>query len=80
MTDALLSMVCSEAVALSRTPGEPVELAHKAISSIAAANACWLCSSRVRTSATAMLAGVSDMTVFLDGDANIVVQHAGDGV
>lgn len=80
MADAFLSMVSNAAIALSCTSGEPVDFAHKEISSMAAASPCWLCNNSVRTSAMAILEWLSGMTVILEGDANIVVQHAGDGI
>jgi len=40
IADAFLSMVSSAAITLSCVSDEPVDLAHKAISSIAAARAC----------------------------------------
>lgn len=40
MADAFLSRVSSAVMALSCVSGEPVALAHKATSSIAAASAC----------------------------------------
>lgn len=55
MADAFLSRVSSAVMALSCVSGEPVALAHKATSSIAAASACWLWSKSVSTSAVAML-------------------------
>lgn len=59
MADAFLSMVSSAAIALSCVTDEPVDFAHKEISSIAAASACWLCNNSVKTSAIAMLAWLS---------------------
>lgn len=67
MADAFLLMVSNAAIALSCTSGEPADFAHKETSSIAAARACWLCTKSVRTSAVAILAWLSDMTVVLDG-------------
>lgn len=62
-----MSSVSSAVMALLCASGEPVDLAHKATSSIAAASACWLCSSKVSTSAVAMLASVlSGMVVILE--------------
>lgn len=58
MADAFLSMVSSTAFTLLCAYSEPVDRAHKAISSIAAATACWLCSNRVNASAVAMFASV----------------------
>lgn len=80
MADAFLSMVSSAAITLPCVTDEPVDLAHTAISSIAAARACWLCSNKVNASAAAMLALLSSMGVFLDSDVRIVAQLVGDGV
>jgi len=64
MADAFLSMVSSAVMTFSCTSGEPVDLADKDNSSIAAASACWLCKRRVRTSAVVMLVWLlSDMRV-----------------
>lgn len=68
MADAFLSMVSTAPITLPCVMGEPVDLAHKASSSIAAASACWLCSRRVNTSAVAILAWLlSVMTIVLVG-------------
>lgn len=78
MADAFLSMVSSAAIALSCTSGEPDDITHEETSSIAEARACWLCSNNVRTSAMAILEWLFGMTVFLDGDAEIVAQTLQD--
>lgn len=77
IADAFRSMVSNAAIALSCTSGEPVDFAHKEISSMAAASPYWLCSNSVRTSAMAILEWLSGMTVVLDGGGKIVAQHMG---
>ena len=68
IADAFASRVSSAVTAFSCTSGEPVDFAHAATSSIAAASACWLCKSKVRTSAVAMWASeLSVMAVVLEG-------------
>lgn len=67
MAEAFLSSVSSAVMALLCASSEPVDLAHNATSSIAAASACWLCNSKVSTSAVALLASVlSGMVVILE--------------
>ena len=75
MADAFVSRVCNAVTAFSWASLEPLDLAQRAASSIAAAKACWLCSRRVSTSAVAMWVSVlSCMAVVLEGVARIVAQ------
>ncbi|MNF61299.1 hypothetical protein D3C84_429380 [compost metagenome] len=67
MADAFASRVSSAVTAFPWASLEPLALAHRATSSIAAAKACWLWSRRVNTSAVAMWASVlSGMAVVLE--------------
>lgn len=67
MADAFASSVSSATMALLCDSGEPDVLAHTAISSMAAARACWLYRSKVSASAVAILAaGLSDMSIALE--------------
>lgn len=66
MAKAFASRVLRAAMTLLCVSREPVDLAHKATSSIAAAIACWLCNTKVSTSVAAMLASIlSGMVVIL---------------
>jgi hypothetical protein len=58
MAEAFSSRVYNAVTAFSWASFEPLALAHRATSSIAAASAYWLCSRRVNTSAVAMRASV----------------------
>jgi hypothetical protein len=81
MADAFRSMVSSAATALSCAAGEPADFAHKETSSIAEAKACWLCKSKVRTSAIAIVAWLlSGMDVILEGWCKDRSKAYGDAV
>lgn len=68
MADAFASSASIAAMACSWVSLEPLALAHRATSSIAATNAYWLCSRRVNTSAVAIWASeLSGMAVVLEG-------------